>query len=149
MFRVSGDLQHAFRAGSEQQIVKNALVPLAQRCQFVRQSENHVKVAGGQQLHFPRRQPSLASLCLTLRAVAVAARVVGDGRMSAAGTIIDMAAEFRSSAAGNGIQRLELLEAELALVTIDEGSSVRANNVGHLEGGPAHSGLRSLRESGT
>ena len=69
--------------------------------------------------------------------------------MSAAGTVIDMAAEFRSSAAGNGIQGLELLETELTLATIDKGSSVRADNVGHLEGGPAHSGLRSLRESGT
>ena len=48
VLRVSGDLKHGFRAGPEQQVVENALVPLTQRCQFMRQSENHVKVACGQ-----------------------------------------------------------------------------------------------------
>jgi len=38
-------------------------------------------------------EPAIASSCLTLWAMPISARVVGDGAMSAAGAFIEMAAE--------------------------------------------------------
>ena len=50
---------------------------------FPWQGKDDVQVEGGQQLSFSRLEPAQAGVALTLRAVPVSARVVGDGSMSA------------------------------------------------------------------
>ena len=47
---IAGDLQQGFGAGPEQQIVDQPFVLQCQRSEFVRQGEDDVHVAGGQQL---------------------------------------------------------------------------------------------------
>ncbi len=81
----------------------------------------------------------IARLRLALRAVPVTARVVGDGRLvSAPGTGIDMTAQRRCAAALDGPESLELLKIETFFVPVQEAVALRAEDVGHLHGGPAH-----------
>ena len=81
--------------------------------QLRRQGEDDMDVGRGQQFAATRRDPAFARTGLTLRAVPVAARVVGDGgTMSAAGALIDMAAEGGGATARDGPQDLEVGPAE-------------------------------------
>ncbi len=58
--------------------------------------------------------------------------------MAASGTLIEMTAERCRTAALDGAQHLELLLAEMRLVTPDEAVTRRTDDVGHLQGGPFH-----------
>jgi hypothetical protein len=58
--------------------------------------------------------------------------------MSAAGALIDMAAEGSRATARNGPQDLEVGPAEPVTVALDEVPSCAANNVGHLQLWPTH-----------
>lgn len=89
----------------------------------------------------------LACLCLALGAMSIPAGVIGDGLAPALRACIEMAAQRGCAAAADGSQHIQLLIAEPFSMAIDEALALLLNNVGHLEGGPAHSGLRSLRES--
>jgi hypothetical protein len=75
---------------------------------------------------FAASEPSLACLCLTLRAVSVSAGVEGEGRMTAPGTLIEMAAQSWRAAALNGAQHFQLLIAEPGSVLCNEAITVRA-----------------------
>ena len=55
-------------------------------------------VAGRQQLPLTLLEPADPGVALALRAVPVAARVVGDARISAAGALVAMAAESGGAA---------------------------------------------------
>jgi hypothetical protein len=90
-------------------------------------------VGHGQQLTTTCLDPTFASARLTLRAVPIATAVAGDGgTMSAAGALIDMAAEGRGATARDSQQDLEVGPAEPATVARDEVCSCAANDVGHL-----------------
>ena len=66
--------------------------------------------------------------------------------MAASGTGIEMTAQRRCPAAGNRPQDSQMLETQPGLILIDEACLVRAKDIGHLHGRPAHSGLCSLRD---
>jgi hypothetical protein len=63
-----------------------------------------MKVRQAEQLLFPARKPSLTRLRLTLWAVPVPAGVERDGRMTARGTLIEMATQSRRAATLNSAQ---------------------------------------------
>ena len=50
-----------------------------------------------------------------------------------------MAAQGGGAAALNGAKRFELLKAKARSIPIQKAIALRAQNVGHLEGGPSHS----------
>src|SRR6202043_1051496 len=86
-----------------------------------------------------RGDPPFPSGSLTLRAVPVSAAVIRDGgAMSAAGALIDMTAECGGTTPRNGQQHFDVLPAEPLAISFDEGSSCAADEIGHLEGRPAH-----------
>ena len=64
------------------------------------EGEDHMEVARREQLLLTRRDPAFPSPGLTLRAVAIAAGVVGDGAMPAAGTFIEVAAQCGGTSGG-------------------------------------------------
>src|SRR6266853_5312495 len=67
------------------------------------------------------------------------AAVVGDGgTMPAAGALIEMTAECRGTTPRNGQQHFDVLPAEPLAISFEEGSSCAADEIGHLEGRPAH-----------
>ena len=96
----------------EQQIVEQTWVLQGQHVEFVGHGEHDMEVAGRQQFPFAGREPALARLRLTLGAVPVPTRVVGDGLMTAARAGIAMTAQRRRTTTQYGTKRFELLKVE-------------------------------------
>jgi hypothetical protein len=92
----------------------------------VRYREDNVEVAGVEEFTFSCRQPALASLCLTLGAVPIPARVVRDGLIAATRASIAMPAEGSRAAALNGSKGFELLKVKARSIPIQEASAVHA-----------------------
>ena len=80
---IGGDRQHRLGRGLEQQVVDDRLVLIGDVGDLGRQREHDVEVRHRQQLGLARRQPLACRRALALRAVPVAAAVVGDERMAA------------------------------------------------------------------
>jgi len=85
--------------GLEQEIVDRGLVGERDGGDGRRQGEHHVDLRHGQQIGLALGEPALRRRALALRAVPVAAGVVGDGRVGAGGAACDVAAERRRAAA--------------------------------------------------
>src|SRR5258707_7022873 len=85
VFGIAGHFEKSFRTGAKQEIVEDLLVLQDQRGQMTRKREDHMDVTRWEKLLATCCEPAIASSCLTLRAVAISARVVGDGAMSGAG----------------------------------------------------------------
>src|SRR3954454_11138420 len=79
VLRVRSDFKHRGGARTKQQVVKQRLVPLAKRIQFMWECENNVEIRHAE--HFPLTggEPALARLGLALRAVPVTTGVIRDG----------------------------------------------------------------------
>src|SRR5580698_7804824 len=71
-----------------------------------------MSVRCGQQLGATRGQPAVACLALALRAVPVAARVIRDGAMAAAGALIQMAGHCGGAAPLDGYEYFEVQPGE-------------------------------------
>src|SRR6266850_2587138 len=137
--RIASDFEKSFRTGAEQQIIEDFLVLQSQCCKLRRKCEDHMDVARREKFSLPCGDPEFACRGLTLRAVSIAAAVVGNGgTMPAAGAFIEMAAECGGATERNGQQHFDMLPAEPLAISFDEGSSCAADEIGHLEGRPAH-----------
>src|SRR5450631_2455301 len=103
-----------------------------------------MNVARGEKFLTTRLEPTVAGVGLTLRAVPVAAAVVGNGRtVPAVGALIEMPAQGGGATACDGSQHFEVLPCDPAAASFDEGASRGANQIGHLKWRPVH--LRVLR----
>jgi hypothetical protein len=103
-------------------------------------------VARREQFSLTCGDPAFPGRGLTLRAVSIAAAVVGDGgTMPAAGALIEMTAECSGTTPRNGQQYFDVLPAEPLAISFDKGSSCAADEIGHLEGRPAHLFLQCRR----
>ena len=139
VLRITSDFEKCFCTGAEQQIVDDFLVLQSQWSKLRRKCEDHMDVARREKFPATRGDPPFPSSGLTLRAVPVSAAVVGDGgTMPAVGAFIEMTAECGGSTARNGQQHFDVLPAEPVAISFDEGSSHAADEIGHLEGRPAH-----------
>src|SRR5271155_1778681 len=138
VFGIACYFQQCLCAGGKQQVVKYARVVQRQHIEFVRHSEHDVEVAGREKLAFASREPMFTRLRLALRTVPVPARVIGDGLVTALRTGVDMTAQRSRAAALNGAKGLELLKVKAPSIPIQEAVALRAEDVGHLDGGPAH-----------
>ena len=76
----------------EQQVVETPLVGQGKHIEFMRDSEDDMKVHGREQFLLPCSYPAFTRLCLAFRTVSVSARIIRDGLMAAPRTSIDMAA---------------------------------------------------------
>jgi len=126
VLRVGCDFQQGLRSSGEQQIVKQARVLQRQHIQFVRQGEHDMEIAGVEEIVLACRQPALASLRLTLGAVTIATRVIGDGLITAVRALISMPTEGSGAAALNGTKGFELLKVEARSIPIQEAIAVHA-----------------------
>jgi hypothetical protein len=93
MLRVGGDCQHGLGRDLEQEIVDHGLVLVGDVGDRRRQREHHVIVRHRQQLGLAVGEPFLRGGALALRAMAVAAGIVGDTRIGAVLTACDMTTE--------------------------------------------------------
>ena len=140
MLGIGGDGQHRLRRGLEQEIVDHRLVLLGDVADRRRQREHDVEVGHRQKLGLALRQPLAGCCSLALRAMPVAAGVVGDHRMAAVLAARDMAAERRRAAALDGAHHLELAEAHVAAVGMTPSGPVVAEDVRDLQRGTGHVG---------
>ena len=139
MSRIASDFEKCFRTGAEQQTVEDFLVLQSQCCELRRKCEDHMDVARREKFSLTCGDPAFPSRSLTLRAMPISAGVVRDGgAMPAAGALIEMTAECGGATARNGQQHFDVLPAEPLAISFDEGSSRAADEIGHLEGRPAH-----------
>src|SRR5258707_12271659 len=84
-----------------------------------------------------RLEPTVASVGLTLRAVPVAAAVVGDGRtVPAVGALIEMPAQGGGATARDGSQHFEVLPSDPPAASFDECVSSSVNQIRHLDWRP-------------
>src|ERR1700687_3007601 len=96
-------------------------------------------VACGQKLLPACCDPAFPSGALTLRAMPVSAGVVGDrGTMPAASALIQMPAQCGGATPRDGQQHFDMLPADPLAASLEEGNSRGADEIGHLQGRPAH-----------
>src|SRR6267378_381951 len=76
---IASDFEEGFRTGAEQEIIDDLFVLQYHRRQATRQGEDHMEIARGEKLLLTRGDPAVPSGGLTLRAVAIATAVIGDG----------------------------------------------------------------------
>ena len=101
-------------------------------------------VARGEKLLTTRLEPTSTGVGLTLRAVPVAAAVVGDGwTLATVDALIEMPAQGGGATARDGSQHREVLPGDPPAASFDEDASRGANQIGHLKWRPVH--LRVLR----
>src|ERR1700694_4775046 len=90
-------------------------------------------VARGEAFLATRLEPTAAGVGLTLWAVPIAAGVVGDGAMSTAGALIDMATECGGATARHGQQDFDMRPADPSAVAPEESNSRGADEIGQLQ----------------
>ena len=138
MLGIGGDRRECFGRRLEQQIVDGGLVLERDGRDHRRDGEHYVEIGNRQQVVFPVLQPSSGGGGLTLRAMAVAARVVGDARVRTVLAALDMAAERRGSAMFDRRHHLQLGEADMASVGLAPVRAMGVKNVGDLQTRPRH-----------
>jgi len=150
MAGVGGDLAERRRAGLKEPRVQTSAVPIGQRQEPMREREDDVDVGHVEELALAGMEPALPRLRLALRAVPIAARVIGDGLVSAGVTPIEMPPECGSATARDGAKYRPLVRIQPRML-LEKGVTLRVENIGHLHGRPAHDckGLRRRRERGS
>jgi hypothetical protein len=137
-FGIASDLDQRFCAGAEQQTVDEFLVLQCQGCQETRHRKDDVSVGRGQELLATLLDPAQSGVGLALGAVPVATRIIGDGLIITAGTLIQMPAESGRAATGDSSQDLQVLAGEPMAAAFDEPLPRCADDIGHLQRWSAH-----------
>src|SRR5262245_29889536 len=130
--------QQRLRARLEKEPEQNLLVLPDQWDQRMRDAEDQMVVVHGQQFALPRRQPLLTGVGLAFWTVAIPAGVVGDGLVSAARTLIAVAAERCRPAAQDGIEHLQLGPRQALTMVAGDSGIGSADGVGDLKQRPSH-----------
>ena len=96
--RLGGERHERLGGGAHQQAIDRLLVLEGDLGRRWRQGEDDVEVGNRQQFGLTRGEPLRARPALTLGAMAVSARVVGDADSAAAVALLDVTAERRRAA---------------------------------------------------
>jgi hypothetical protein len=135
MLWISRNREGGLGRGFEQQVVDHRLVLIGDVGDWCRQCVHDVEVRHRQQLGFALGQPFAGGSALTLRAVPVAAAIVGDDGVSAVLVLAapDMAAERRRAAALDRAHYLHLVEADVPGIGLPPCRPVVAEDVRDLQ----------------
>ena len=147
MLRIGGDCDQRLGGCPEQKVVHGRLVLQPDGADRGRQGEDEVIVGNRQQLGLAVFKPLPRRAGLTLRAVAVAAGVVGDPFVRTVLTALDVSAERRGPAGLDRRHHFQLSEAHVTGVRLAPSRAIGAKDVGDLEGRPRHAGLSGRRRS--
>ena len=127
---IGGDDDQRLGGRSEQQVVEGGLVVERDGADRRREGEDDVIVRDRQELGLALRQPLARRRALTLRAVAVAAGVVGDAFVRAVLTALDVTAKRGGAAGLDRRHRLQLGEAHATGVGLAPSRPMGAKDVG-------------------
>ena len=133
MLGIGRDRQHGLGRRLEQQVVDHGLVLIGDVGDRRRQREHDMIIRHRQQLGFAFGQPFPGRGALALRAMPVAATVVGDDGVGAVLAARDMAAERRRAAALDRGHHLQLIEAHVAGIGATPRRSVIAEDIRDLQ----------------
>ena len=135
---IGKDLEQCGGTGFKEQRKQLSLVLPHQRHKLMWNAEDEMKVADRQQFLLALPNPLVARSGLTLGAVPVAAGVIRDGLVAAVYAGVAMTAEGGGAAARDGIEHLALRPGQGSAVPLSKAVACNTNDVGHLEGWPAH-----------
>ena len=138
MAEVCRNLQQGFGASAEQKIIEELLVLQRQRRQLVRQGKDQMEVTHRQEFLLAGSKPLLPRGRLTLGAVSIPAGVVRDGLIAAARTLVTMSTQGSGATTYEGKKNFQVDPVNPAAVVFDEAMALGANDIGHLQGRPAH-----------
>ena len=148
MSGIGRDLAEGRRARLEQPGVQADTIPIAERQERMRQREDDVHIRDVEQVTLAGVEPALSRLRLALRAVPIAARVIGDGLVSAGVTPIEMTTQCGGATARDRPKDRSLLRAQPRML-LEEGVALRVEDIGHLHRRPAQRlGFRFSRDRG-
>lgn len=133
MLRVGGDGEKRLGRRLEQKSIDRCFVLEGDSADRRRQGENDMVIGDRQQLSLARREPIGRRSPLALRAMAVAAGVVGEAGMGAVLASLDMAAERRGTAGLNGRHNAELRRAHMPGTRRTPRLAVAAEDIRHLQ----------------
>ncbi len=131
-----GERHERLGGGAHEQAVDGPLVLEGDVGGRRRQGEDDGEVGNRQQLGLPRREPLRAPRPLTLPAVAVPARVVGDAGEPAVVAALDVTAERRRAAGGDRSDHAPFHAHEMSGVRPFVTFAVSVENVGQFERWP-------------
>src|SRR5580704_16785086 len=135
---IGGDREQRLGCRAEQQVVDDRLVLIGNRRDLGRQCEDHVEIADRQQIGLARRKPILRRRALTLWAIAVATRVVGDAAVATILAALDVPAERGGTALLDRRHDLELTQAHMPGIGLAPGGSMVMKDVCDLQPRAAH-----------
>ena len=135
MLGVGGDGEQRLGGDVEQQAIDHGLVLVGDVGDRRRQREDHVVVLDRQQIGLTRLEPAPRGTGLALRAVPVAAGVVGDLDLLAGLAAQDMSTQRRAAALLDGRHHLELTQAQVRALSLPPRRPVDAEDVRDLQGG--------------
>ena len=141
MLRIGGDGGQRLGGGPEQEVVDGGLVLERDGADRSRQGEDDVIVGDRQQLRLAVCEPLPRRRGLTLRAVAVAAGIVGDPFVRAVLAALDVSAERGGATGLDRRHDLQLGEAHVTGVGLAPRRPMGAKDVGDLQARPRHAGL--------
>ena len=122
----------------EQEVVDGGLVLERDRADRSRQGEDDVIVGNRQKLRFAVFEPLPRRGALTLRAVTIAAGIVGDAFVRAILAALNVSAERGGAAGLDRRHDLQLGEAHMTRVGLSPSGPMGAKNVGDLQARPRH-----------
>ena len=143
MLRVGGDRGQRLGGGPEQQVVDGGLVLERDGADRGRQGEDDVIVGNRQELRLAVFEPLPRRGGLALRAVAIAAGIVGDPFVRAVLAALDVTAERGGATGLDRRHDLQLVEAHVTGVGLSPRRPMGAEDVGDLEGRPRHAAVVS------
>ena len=149
MFGIGGDGGQGLGGGPEQEVVDDGLVLERDRADRRRQGEDDVIVGDWQKLRLAFFEPLPRRRALTLRAMSIAAGIVGDAFVRAVLAALDVSAERGGATGLDRRHDLQLAEADVAGVGLAPRRPVGAKDVGDLQARPRHAAVVRLAAIGS
>jgi hypothetical protein len=139
---IGSDDAQRLGGGREQDAIDDCLIVESDLCDWRRQRKDDVEVRHRQQLGLSVGQPFGTRQPLALRAVPVAAGIVGDAKPAAAVALFEMTAQRRRAAGFDGAHNTALAAAQMAGMGLTVGGTVAAEDIRHLQSAAHAKALR-------
>ena len=149
VLRIGGDRAQRLGGDVEQQPIDELLVGVGDGADRCRQGEDHVVILDGQKVSLACLEPALCGARLALRAVSVAAGVVGDLRLRARRTAQRVSAQGGAATLLDRRHDLQLAEAQVPPLVLAPRRPVGAEDIRDLQAGTnvPYSGRAALQRT--
>ena len=141
---IGSDDAQRLGGGGEQDAIDDGLIVESDLGDRRRHREDDVEVRHRQQLGLSVGQPLGTRQCRALRAVPVAAGIVGDAELAAVVALFDMTAQRCRAAGFDGTHNTALAAAQMAGMSLSVSGAVAAEDIRHLQSA-AHASLSGER----